>query len=227
MSDSVDERAPVLRGLDRAGAPDGVSALVLVLHGGRAHSFAPARRWQLAVLRTTLLAAGLASDRSVPVLTLRYRYRGWNEADGRVPDPVRDALTALERINRELGPVPVILVGHSLGGRTAVRVAAYPTVRAVAALAPWLPDGESVAPLAGRGLLIAHGRYDQVTDSGHAIAFARRAVGVADPVYLRILDDGHAMMRDASAWCRLVAGFVSVTAHGPQAAGTVDAEKLG
>lgn len=226
MGDFTDERAPVLRGLDRIGGPDGVSALVLVLHGGRAHSVEPTRRRHLAVLRTTLLAAGLGSDRSVPVLTLRYRYRGWNDAEGtRMPDPVRDALTALELIEGELGPVPVILVGHSMGGRTAIRVASHSTVRAVAALAPWLPDGESVAPLAGRDLLIAHGREDRVTSSANSIAFAGRAVGVAGSVYLRILEDGHAMLRDASAWRHLVAAFVAVAAHGPQAA-VIEADRL-
>lgn len=227
VSDSVDERTPVLHGLDRIEKSDDVAALVLLLHGGRAKSLGPARPWNLAVLRMTLLAGGLDADRSVPVLTLRYRYRGWNEAGGtRVPDPVRDALTALELIDRRLGPVPVILVGHSMGGRTAVRVASYPTVRAVAALAPWLPPDEPVAPLKGRSLLVAHGNEDRVTDSAASVAFAARAVGVAEPVYLKILDDGHAMLRAAPAWRRLVAGFIAVTAYGPQA-GTVDADLVG
>ena len=226
MGETVQERVPVLRGLDRIGRPEGVSALVLVLHGGRANSLVPARRWNLAVVRMALLAGGLDGDRAVPVLTLRYRYRGWNDAERtRTPDPVRDALTALEQIERRLGPVPVILVGHSMGGRTAVRVASYPTVRAVAALAPWLPADESVQPLAGRGLLVAHGLRDRVTDSENSVAFAARAVGVAGPVYLKLLDDGHAMLRAASAWRRLVAEFIAATVHGPPA-GAVDADRL-
>lgn len=56
MGETVQERVPVLRGLDRIGRPEGVSALVLVLHGGRANSLVPARRWNLAVVRMALLA---------------------------------------------------------------------------------------------------------------------------------------------------------------------------
>lgn len=174
----------------------------------------------------SVLAGAMRANRAVPVVTLRYRYRGWNDSDGtRTPDSVRDAFTALKLIERRLGPVPVILIGHSLGGRTAVRVADYRTVCAVAALAPWLPLGEPVATLAGRSVLIAHGRRDRVTDIEHSIAFATRAVDVADAVYLRLLDDGHSMLRAASAWHRLARDFASLAAFGAQAA-DLDAYRL-
>ena len=216
----------MLIGLDRVDASSDPAAVALVLHGGRTQSFEPVRRGNLAALRMRVLADAMRKDGSVPVLALRYRYRGWNDADGtRTPDSVRDALTALELIEQRLGPVPVILIGHSLGGRTAVRVASYPTVRAVAALAPWLPDGEPVDPLAGRSVLIAHGRRDRVTDIGHSISFAKRAIGIADAVYLKLLDDGHAMLRAAPAWHRLSRGFAAMAAHGTQA-GALDADRL-
>ncbi|MBR7836802.1 alpha/beta fold hydrolase [Actinospica durhamensis] len=217
---------PRLIGLDSAAAAAPV-AVVLLLHGGQAKSLAPVRRGNLAALRMSLLARTAHIDRSMPVLALRYRYRGWNDEDGaRTPDPVRDALDALARIEARLGPVPVILVGHSLGGRTAVRAAAYPTVRAVAALAPWLPLGEPVDALAGRTVLIAHGRRDRVTEIEHSIAYATRALAVADAVYLKLIDDGHAMLRAATTWHRLVREFCATVVLGPDA-GRLDAERLG
>lgn len=216
-----------LVGLDRAAAAPDAAAVMLLLHGGRAHSYQPVSRGNLAAVRMAVLAGRVRQDRSIPVLALRYRVRGWNDEDGaRTPDPVHDALLALALIEARLGPVPVILVGHSLGGRAAVRVAGYPTVRGVAALAPWLPPGEPAEPLAGRTVLIAHGRQDRVTDPEGSIAFATRASAVADAVYLKVLEDGHAMLRSPGAWHRLVAHFAERTAFGPDAA-TLDAELIG
>lgn len=183
-------------------------AVLLLLHGGKVRSHEPVTRTNLAAARMRLLAGAVRRSTSLPALVLRYRVRGWNDEDGlRVPDSVRDAQAALETLERELGPVPVVLVGHSMGGRTAVRVAGYPTVRAVAALAPWLPPDEPVDPLAGRSVLIAHGRRDRITDPERSIAYAARAEAVADGVTLRLLDDGHAMLREPRAWHRLVAEF--------------------
>ncbi len=216
-----------LLGLETASAADRPAAVVLLLHGGRARSLAPVRPGNLAALRMSLLARTAHIDRSIPVLALRYRYRGWNDEDGaRTPDPVHDALDALARIEARLGPVPVILVGHSLGGRAAVRTAGYPTVRAVAALAPWLPLGEPVDPLTDRTVLIAHGRRDRVTEIEHSLAYATRALTVADAVYLKLIDDGHAMLHTPATWHRLVREFCATVAFGPEA-GHLDAERLG
>lgn len=209
-----------------AHAANPAAALVLLLHGGRAKSYEPVRRGNLAALRMSALSRALGSDPRLPVVGLRYRLRGWNDEHGtRVPDPVLDTLSALETIEKRLGPVPVILVGHSLGGRTAVHVSAHPTVRAVAALAPWLPPAEPVEPLRDRTVLIAHGRRDRVTEIEHSIAFAQRAVPVATAVYLKLLDDGHAMLRAAADWHTLVRDFTRTVAFGPEAT-HLDAEQL-
>ena len=124
-----------------------------------------------------------------------------------VPDPVADALWALERIDRRLGPVPVVLAGHSMGGRTALRVAGHPSVRAVAALAPWLPPDEPIAQLAGRDVLIAHGTRDRVTSLDASRAYARDAAVVARSIDLREFPGGHAMLRRPRGWHRLVYRF--------------------
>lgn len=194
---------PRLTGRKPAGA-------VLVLHGGRETSTAPVRPMNLAALRMRPFAGAiLRRDADLPIVVgrLSYRVRGWN---GAAEDPVVDARWALGEIQREFGSLPVLLVGHSLGGRTALRVAGHEAVFAVAALAPWLPPGEPVEQLRGRNLLIAHAPDDRVTDPAASRAYARRAESVAEHVEYRLMPRGrHSMLRGAGEWHRLVADFVA------------------
>jgi pimeloyl-ACP methyl ester carboxylesterase len=196
-----------------------LEGVVLLLHGGMAASHEPVRPGNLAAWRMTRFVpafrtrtrtrSGRADGKPrVAVALLRDRVRGWNaeEADV-VPDPVADALWALDEIGRRFGPVPVVPVGHSMGGRAALRVAGYSSVRAVAALAPWLPSGEPLAQLAGRDVLIAHGSGDRVTSPDASRAYARDAAAVAKSVELREFPGGHAMLRGAGGWHRLVCRF--------------------
>ena len=83
----------------------------------------------------------------VAVWLLCYRYRGWNRPD---LDPVADARWALAEIRRAHPGVPVALVGHSMGGRVALRVADEPGVVAVCALAPWTTAKDHVDQLTGK-----------------------------------------------------------------------------
>jgi pimeloyl-ACP methyl ester carboxylesterase len=196
---------PVLR---VRGLGTGTRAVALVLHGGAQYDPATMRRWRLAYLRMVplaraLLAAGAA--RGLEVRLLRNRVRGWNEPD---LDPVRDARWALARVRAERPGLPVALVGHSMGGRVAIRVAADPSVVGVCALAPWTPKGEPVAPVAGRSVLIAHGTEDRVTPPEDSHAYAVRA----DPAAARlarfeVVSEGHAMVRRAALWNRLAVEF--------------------
>lgn len=183
-------------------------ALVLVLPGGRADSFDPADLRQPAALRMAPIARALARrgrDRGLAVWTLRYRYRGWN---GEQASPVADARWALDEVRRRHGDVPVVLVGHSMGGRTAMRAADDPSVRAVLGLAPWLPDDEPVEPVRDRVVLIAHGNIDTVTSPRAARRFARRAEPVAARVgFVSVYGDMHALFR-WRAWHRLSVQFV-------------------
>ena len=54
------------------------------------------------------------------VWRLRYRYRGWN---GEEASPLQDARWAVAEAGRLHPGLPVVLVGHSMGGRAAVHVA--------------------------------------------------------------------------------------------------------
>ena len=137
---------------------------------------------------------------------LRYRYRGWNEPE---LHPVQDARWALAQLRDHHPRVPVVLLGHSMGGRVALRVADDPAVVAVCALAPWTRESEPVRQLAGRSVLIAHGDRERMTDPWLSYQFAVRAKAVTERVCrFEVLGDGHAMLRRARDWSTLVSRFV-------------------
>lgn len=92
------------------------------------------------------------------VWAVRNRYVGWN--DDEEPSPVDDARAALALIRQAFGDLPIVLVGHSMGGRTAVRVADDNNVVGVIGLASWLPPSEPSATLAGRRVHLAYVRRE-------------------------------------------------------------------
>jgi dienelactone hydrolase len=142
----------------------------------------------------------------VAVWLLRYRYRGWN---GTEMSPVPDARWALEEVRRRHGDVPVVLVGHSMGGRTALRVAGDDSVRGVVALAPWLLDTEPAEQVADRDVLIAHGDRDRVTSPDASRRYADRAGAAGARVrYVSVRGDVHGMLLRWRTWHRLTTSFV-------------------
>ena len=188
-------------------------AVVLVLHGGREVSIDPVRGRQLAVLRMVPFAHRIRQlgQGRVAVARLRYGARGWN-ARGGVPAPVRDAEWALSQLTDRFGPRPIGLVGHSMGGRTALRVGGHTGVRGVVGLAPWLPADEPVDQLAGRRVLLAHGTADRMTSPRGTAAFASRLEAAHVPVSLvDITGEGHPMLRRPALWHDLAAQFVLAT----------------
>jgi dienelactone hydrolase len=186
-----------------------VKAVVLVLHGGAERGTGRVRPWRLSYLRMVPIARAISragAEHGVEVRLLRNRVYGWNAPN---LDPVQDARWALAQIHLDHPGVPVILVGHSLGGRVALRVADDPSVIGVCALAPWTPEDEPVRSVAGKSVLIVHGVQDRVTDPAGSYSFARRA----EPEALRVarfeLDrEGHAMLRRFTWWNRLIRGFI-------------------
>ncbi|MFF2031933.1 alpha/beta hydrolase [Arthrobacter sp. NPDC058192] len=183
--------------------------VVLVLHGGRADSYDPVRGRHLSPARMLPFAQSLKTRggrHGLAVWTLRNRYRGWN---GKDQSPVQDARWALAHIRRDHPGVPVYLLGHSMGGLTAVSVADDPQVDAVVALAPWLSAGTPVRPVAGRRLLIVHGSDDRWTSPHNSLGYARRAAGVAASVdYVSLKGAGHFMIRRVQLWNVLTTGFI-------------------
>ncbi len=196
-------------GLSKSGAKGAaVRAVVLVLHGGQERSKVPATRWYPAYWRMVPFARDLrraGRGAGVAVWLMCNRYRGWNQPE---LDPVADARWALEAIRRAHPGVPVVLVGHSMGGRVALRVADDPAIAGVCVLAPWTPAGEPVAQLADRTVLIAHGDRDRITDPGLSHAYAERAKLVTDSVCrFDVRGESHALLRRYSRWTLLVRRF--------------------
>src|SRR3712207_38703 len=91
--------------------------IVLVLPGGKPVSWERSRSHQLANVRmrpiTSLLRRTLGDLYRVE--QVRYRFRGWNAPD--LP-----ALADVQKVIDEHPDVPLVLVGHSMGGRVAARL---------------------------------------------------------------------------------------------------------
>jgi len=188
-------------------APGTTTGIVLVAHGGQASSTEPTSALQPAVLRMIPVGAAIwyALRGSGAVMHRpRFRVRGWNGAQA---SPVGDLNRALDAIAAEFGPVPVVLVGHSMGARAAVRAAGHPAVSAVAGLAPWLPPGEPAGQLAGRPVLLAHGTSDGITSPAETWDFVERARVVTQVAAVEVRDGDHAMLRHARLWHAIAAEF--------------------
>ena len=114
-------------------------------------------------------------DSGLAALQLRYRLRGYNDGD-----PVADVEWALSEIARRHGDVPVCMVGHSMGARSVLRCAGHENVRAVVALAAWLPPGEPTVQLSGRTVVMAHGTRDRTTSPARSLDYALAAREICD-----------------------------------------------
>jgi dienelactone hydrolase len=204
----------------RRPAPE-ITGLVIVAHGGTSESTMPTSGLQGSVLRMIPVARGICRSlhgNGVVVWRPRFTVRGWN---GAAASPVADLTEMLDEAKAALGPVPVLLVGHSMGGRAVLRAAGHPLVTAVAGLAPWLPDGEPVSQLAGRRVLLVHGRGDRITSTAETWAYAGRAAEVTTVATIEIAGTEHAMIRRAGLWHQLTAGFARQELAPPGPAGPV------
>ncbi|MFF9011955.1 alpha/beta fold hydrolase [Streptomyces sp. NPDC014870] len=185
-------------------------AAVLLLHGGRSEGLEPPPAINLPALRMRPFATGIRrtlADRDVLVAMVRYRHRGWNGARA---DAAQDAEAALAALARSAGDIPVVLVGHSMGARAALRAAGHPTVRGVVGLAPWCPPGEPVDHLAGRRIHLLHDEADRVTSAAESWEFVRRArAGGSEATGTAMPRGGHAMLRGAADWQRRTTELVA------------------
>ncbi len=201
--------------LPRSGATHGAgtshaksfTGVVVVAHGGQSASTDPTNALQPAVLRMIPVAAAIRKalrGSGAVVLRPRFELRGWN---GDQASPVPDLLGALDGIAAAYGPIPVVLIGHSMGARAAMRAAGHPAVSAVAGLAPWLPLGEPVEQLAGRRVLVAHGTADSITSPAETWVFVERARAVTQVAAIEVRDGDHPMLRRARLWHAIAAEF--------------------
>ncbi|KQU53617.1 hypothetical protein ASG84_03310 [Rhodococcus sp. Leaf278] len=200
------EPTPVLRTGRRVSDP---ALVVLVLGGGKDVSRARSRPWHLAGLRMwpftwMLRRVGRAHD--ISVQQLQYRFRGWNAPER---SPVEDARWALNRIRAEHPDVHVVVVGHSMGGRTAAALIDDPSIVGVVALAPWWPEGaEADASRPGKKLLVMHGTADKWTDPRTSRRATERASERGASARYLSVPGGHFMLRNPRLWSRATRDFV-------------------
>jgi dienelactone hydrolase len=173
--------------------------VALVLPGGKARSQARPSALSFGQLRMRPFATALADGLpSVSVGTVQYRHRGWNAPD---QDPAQDVRTVLDAMP---GDAPVVLVGHSMGGRAAIAAADHPRVTGVVGMAPWLPEEDGVQAVAGRTVVLAHGTQDRWVHTNLSADWARRARGVPERLARFVVEgDNHTMFRHARRWHRL------------------------
>jgi len=202
-------------------------AVVLLLPGGAADDFSAVRTFDHAVLRMVPFGRSVvrAGHGRIALATLRYAVRGWN---GEQESPLPDARWALDRIGERFGHLRIGLVGHSMGGRVALRMADHEGLRdgnghdgrwgvhSLAALAPWLPDGEPAPLLGDQSLLLAHGTADRITDPAKTKALAENLTAQGRDVELAMYPGArHGMLFPARPWHDLVAGFMVRTLLAP------------
>jgi pimeloyl-ACP methyl ester carboxylesterase len=157
-------------------------------------------------LATAGEAAGLA------VWRLRFRYRGWNKTGA---DAVQDARWAIGELRAKHGDVPIVVVGHSMGGRAAMRVAGEEGVTAVIGLAPWLVDGEPQEQMLGRRLLVIHGTVDKTTSWRASRTFVRQVRPLTtDAGWVGLRSSGHGLLRRSRLVNELTAEFTLHAAFG-------------
>jgi dienelactone hydrolase len=170
-------------------------------HGGTATSVEPPRDRALSLVRMRAIEQFVHRDtagRGIETRLVRYRVAGWN---GAAADAYADVRRTVERIRADHGPAaPIVLVGHSMGGRAALRAAADEQVAATCALAPWTPPGEPVDHLRGRTVAILHGRGDRWVPAQLSADFAVRAARAGAHVARFTTAGGHSMLRRSARW---------------------------
>lgn len=173
-----------------------------MLHGGAEHGLKPVDARSKSLWRSRLMYDAISrrlSDAGLAVALLRFGLVGWN--DPTRPSPVPDARWAVRQLRQKYGDLPVALLGHSMGARTALRIADEPAVIGVLGLAPWFPLDEDLAPITGKRLVAAHGSRDRITSAKVTRQVLERAEPLARSAsFIDMGPIGHYMLRRPRLW---------------------------
>lgn len=195
--------SPVLTRRDPVGPTTGI---VLMLHGGARASLQPVGGRSASLRRTTAMRNALEPHvlgDGLSLWLLRFGVRGWNAERGSEPSPVADARWALDQAASDHPGTPVVILGHSMGARTAVHVADHPSVVGVVALAPWLEASDPVRHLAGRHFVAGHGSRDRITSARMTRAYVDQTHAIAASAeFVDMGRLGHYMLHRAQDWNR-------------------------
>ena len=187
--------------------------VVLALHGGAPRSTTPTPQFDPGYLRLVLAARSITTRTRgrLAVVLLRHAVRGWN---GATESPVRDAQWALARVAATYPGLPIGLLGHSLGGRTAFALVTRPEVRCLVALAPWMSDAYDAHDFLGTPTLIVHGNIDTVTDAEASGGLVRRIDSLGGEARFESVSGSHPLLWRAGRIHSMAAGFLSSTLRG-------------
>ncbi len=187
--------------LFRTRAPAAPKAVALVLHGGAEVSTRRVRARNLAVIRLRPVAWSIAARvRHVAVYRLQFATYGWNS---RGEEAQRDARWALAGLRRRHPGLPIVLVGHSMGARTALHVGGDPAVPGVVLLTPWAPVTDPVEQLSGRTVVVAQGSADTMCPEPENRAYFLRAADEGVVVERTVFAGlGHFMLKRFWVWHR-------------------------
>lgn len=184
-------------------------AVALMLHGGEPEGLDPSAETVVSAAIMRLWSAQLHRRlRDVAFVRLMNSVDGWN---GRIASPVADAEWALMRVRQLYPHQPIVLVGHSMGGRTAFELAEHPDVTSIVALAPWLADGYVEQRFLDTPLLVVHGRQDTVTSPEASRDLVERINSAGGDARLVSVPGWHALALQRRRWQKQVAGFVQRT----------------
>lgn len=189
--------------VDRGRRP--IEAVVVSLHGGPERGFNATSSWSPAYARLVPFARAIRelSDDRIAVLRVRHTQTGWN---GGEQTTLGQARLLLADISARTPELPIGLLGHSLGGRTALAAAGHGQVRSVVGLAPWVTPHDAVEHLVDRDVLIVQGASDRVCPAEDSREFVGRLREAGGSVrYEELAGCGHGMIRRASEWHDLAA----------------------
>jgi predicted esterase len=187
--------------LEQRPADGETRGIALFCHGGTAASVEAPRDRALSLVRMRAFEQFIhrtTAERGIATALVRYRVAGWN---GEAADAYNDVRWAIDQLREQHGSdVPIVLVGHSMGGRAVLRAGGEPQVTAVCALAPWTPPGEPVMHLRNQTVVILHGRADRWVPARLSEEFAVRARRSGARVARFTIAGGHSMLRRAYRW---------------------------